>query len=531
MAYDKVKKNVYYDPPDEYPHSSRNHAEDFGEYFQPLGRLHHAAAHDRGVAAGLEVTGAAGAADVVIAAGAAVDLAGQLIVLSDAGHGDIGADPPNGNNNEQPVPVHLPLASQASKTVYVTIQFSQILRAAEGSGGRLEQVPWLRLQPTAGAGAYVDDGVSVILAIVVIDAAGNLSALKEADGALPFGRRAMGLPAGEVRVRRSRKNGNQLQETLSGRLKPGTGGGLQMTVPNAGDAITLAQDGGANCGSVELRTNAVLCKDGAGREVVRIDTNQAWIRIGAQGNEGDLLILDQNGNLGFAYDGDQCRLDIGAAKNAGHLYMRNSSTGITVHLDGNASSVNANNLNPYGQDAIDVGARFFRIHGWDLILDGRSGGNKRALVDWGNKLIINYNNDYANGVQVSGVLSDEHGVPLMGNPARKAASVGLFCNSNGTAVQDIDLGSPKQFTAFVSSVFIDPLVQFDTDNCVAAEVYQVDGNSTGTFLYGGDHTGPEGSDANMHAPIVKGVGQVIRFRARCFGPDCDFAAIGIVFYE
>ena len=44
-----------------------------------------------------------------------------------------------------------------------------------------------------------------------------------------------------------------------------------------------------------MRANAVVCKDGAGRDVVHIDTNNAWLRIGAQGNEGDLLVVTVNG--------------------------------------------------------------------------------------------------------------------------------------------------------------------------------------------------------------------------------------------
>jgi hypothetical protein len=129
------------------------------------------------------------------------------------------------------------------------------------------------------------------------------------------------------------------------------------------------------------------------------------------------------------------------------------------------------------------------------------------------------------------VLSDGQGVPLMGNPVGKMMATWLFCNSNGTVVRDLDLGSPRRFSAFVASVHIDPLVQFDRDNCVTVEVYQVDGNATGTFIYGADTLGPPGDDANAHAPVVAGVGQVIRFRARCFGPDCDFGAFGMVFYE
>src|SRR4051812_18275902 len=113
MAYEKVKISVYYDPPSEYPHSSRNHAEDIQDYVLPLGRMHNATLHDRGIAAGREVPGTAETPEVVIKPGTAIDGSGQFIALSPDGHGNIGADPPHGSNNEVQVPVHLPLASMA----------------------------------------------------------------------------------------------------------------------------------------------------------------------------------------------------------------------------------------------------------------------------------------------------------------------------------------------------------------------------------------------------------------------------------
>ena len=58
--------------------------------------------------------------------------------------------------------------------------------------------------------------------------------------------------------------------------------------------------------------------------------------------------------------------------------------------------------------------RFVRIHGWDLILDGRSEGNKRALVDANNKLVINWANDYANGVETPGKLWVKDNLRLSG---------------------------------------------------------------------------------------------------------------------
>lgn len=455
MGFDKVKNNVYFDSPSEFPHSSRNHFEDFHDYVLPLGRMHHAALHDRGIAAGLEVSGAPGAAAVVIEPGLAVDGAGQVIVLSAAGHGDIGSDPPNGSHQEVPVPVQLPLSAMASKTVYVTIQFAQILRALEGSGGRLEQVPWLRLQPTTGTGAYVDDGASVILAIATIDAAGNLTLLKEADGSLPFGRSTLGIPVDEVRVRRSHSIANKLQETPAGKLKAGTGGGLQMTVPSAGDSIAFMQDGGANFNSVEMRANSVVCKDGAGRAAVQISAAQASIGIGTHGI-------------------------------AGSLSANNASGQATVSVDGSSGSINANRLN----------------------------ASSGAI----GSLSVNQ-------------ITDRFGFTIMGNPARKVTYAWLFCNRNGTTVQDLDLGIARPFFAFVSLVMIDPEVAFDRDNAVAAEVYMVDGSPAFKWITGGDHWGGDGADSNCHAPATTGFGRVIRFRARNFGPDCVLAAVGVVFYE
>jgi hypothetical protein len=270
-----------------------------------------------------------------------------------------------------------------------------------------------------------------------------------------------------------------------------------------------------------------------------VDANNAVLSVGAQGNEGDFLVFDGNGHLGMAFDGDQCRLDIGATGNGGHLYMRNAQAGITMHLDGNNSSVNANNLNPWGQSAIDVGARFFRIHGWDLVLDGRSGGNKRALVDWNNKLAINFAGDYANGVevmsgmQVDGVLTDGSGTPLMGNPARKVFTGIALAQNNVPATVDIDLGRSTQFTAFGSFLVVDPLVTFDSDNAVSVEVYKVDGTETGATVWDGPggKFGPANADTNVHAPSVTGTGQVITFRMQAFGPDIGFVGMGIVFFE
>jgi hypothetical protein len=530
MPYDIIKKNVYFDPPSEYPHTSRNHAEDFQDYHLPLARLHHAAMHGRGIAAGLELTGAAGAVAVGVNAGVCVDGLGQMIVLSTTGQGDIGANPPAGTNNPQPVPVQVPLASQSGKKVYVTIQFSNINRVGEGSGGRLEQVPWIRLQPSSGAGAYVDDGSSVILGIVDITAAGLINTLAATDGALPYGRHASGLPASEIRIQRSVTAGTQADETLSGRLSAGSAGGLQLTVPNSGDSVVISQDGGTHCASVETRADTAIWKDSSGRDVVHIDSNNAWMRIGASGNEGDLVVQTGSGATGLAFDGSACRLDIGGPGSAGHLYMRNAAAGLTAHLDGSTGAVHSNTLATFGTSpTIDVNASFLHFHGADFCIDGRSGGNKRALVDWGNELIINFANDYANGVVVGGILKDNAGVPLMGNPVSKMETRWLYGN-NGSQSVDIDLGISRPFTAIGTLVFINSTTDFDYDNAVFVDIPAIDGVPTGLNRFGGN-LGPNGDPRNLRAVSVKSVGRFITVRVWAIGPDIEAQALGIVFYE
>jgi hypothetical protein len=532
MNYAKVKKNVYYDPPDEYPHSSRNHAEDFADCIVPLGDLHHGTVHDRGIAAGLEVSGALNAVEVAISAGVAVDGAGRMIVLSTTGHGDIGDNPALGNNNEVGLPVHLPLGTQANKTVYVTIQYSEILRPAEGSGGRLEQVPWLRLQPVSGVGAYVDDGSSVILAIVVINAAGALTQLKSEDGAIAFRRRSLGQSLDELRVRRPLKTGNQLAETVAARLNSGPSGGLQIGVSNAGDSIVLGKDDGNQCARVETHAGVVVCKDAAGREVVRVDANSALLRVGAQGNDGDFTVQDAKGNAALLFTSSNANLNIGTTQNEGNVVVRDASNNVGVRLDGDLSRVSTSNLNPIGdRNAIDVNARFFRIHGWDLVLDGRSGGNARALVDAGGKLILNFANDYPNGVQLGGVLRDPAGRALMGNPARKVDARFMFSSNGGFTTETVNFpGGPTQFFAYGALVLVNATTDFDYDNCVYMDIFMRDGAPTGSQITQGN-LGPPGDVRNMHSSIATGVASSITFRVASLGPDVQAVGIGVVFFE
>jgi hypothetical protein len=537
MAYDIIKKNVYFDPPDEYQHSSRNHAEDLKDFHVPMHKLHDAAVHGRGIASGLEVSGAAGAAELVIDPGVAVDGTGQMIVLasptsnqSNSGRGDISPQAP-GDLAPVAVPVHLPLAAFAGQKVYVTIQYSDILDPNEGSGGRQVQTPWIRLQPTSGVGAYVDNGGSVILAIASINAAGALTALAESDGALAYGRVTLGVPVSEVRVRRSLNSANKLQETPAGKLRAGVGGGLQLTVPAANDTISVQRENGQQLGTLDVRANTVQYRDSGNRDVFHFDANNSWLRIGALGNEGDLVILDQRGNEGMAFSSSTARLDIGTNQNPGHFNMRNTNATITMSIDGATGAVKTNSIVPFSGNQVTVTATQLHAHATDLILDGVSQNGNRALSDIGGRLVINRNNAYPNGVRIDGVLSDSSGFALMGNPARKVRVVFLFATRGSTDIQTIDLGSSKRFTAFTTTTLIDSESGFDRDNATSLDIFSIDGNQVGGNVNGGDHWGSPGASSNHKFALVSTSGRNITFRARCFGPDAVLAGLGIVFFE
>ena len=554
MAFEKVKRNQYFDPPTEFPHSSRNHAEDMEDFHLPMDRMHHAHLHDRGIARGLEVSGTIGGTEVVVNAGVAIDGEGRLIVLASTGNGDIGANPRVGDNEEVEVPVSLTTSTHADQTVYVTIQFSEILRIAEGSGGRREQVPWLRLQPVAGSEAFVDDGTSIILAIVVTDADGNLAELKSQDGALPFRRRLIGETTAELRIRRGDKVGDRVQEVVACKIGPKVGGGLEVTVPNIGDGVSIAKEGSGNFANFELRANTVAVKDGAGNDALKFDANSAVLSagtsgkagklsarneadqetigldgssgrltvgtdgqggslmvtdaagqeamrmdgataalsIGAAGRKGDLAVRNSDGESTFTVDGDDgdmvvhrkidaadreglrfdaaqaalhlgtadrggdlvvkdsqdreavkiagggatlsigatgndgqlvlrdsagrntmvlngesATLNVGISGNEGDLIVRDAGGAITGRIDGNTGMLKIKRIDPYG-DSLHVDAKYLRIHGWDLMLDGRSGRNNRALVDYNDLLVINHNSDYGKGVLINKLQLSHH---------------------------------------------------------------------------------------------------------------------------
>lgn len=100
-----------------------------------------------------------------------------------------------------------------------------------------------------------------------------------------------------------------------------------------------------------------------------------------------------------------------------------------------------------------------------------------------------------------------------------AYRVSLWSGSGGTGTATIDLGSARPFYAWCQINLIDSLNDFDRDNAVAVEIYQVDGARTAWRVSGGDHFGASNSATNVHEGALAGTGRRVTFRIRALHHD------------
>ncbi|HET9200693.1 MAG TPA: hypothetical protein VFO84_06935 [Dehalococcoidia bacterium] len=102
-------------------------------------------------------------------------------------------------------------------------------------------------------------------------------------------------------------------------------------------------------------------------------------------------------------------------------------------------------------------------------------------------------------------------------------------NGGGSGSATIDLGRNRSFLAWANVTMIDSLSDFDSDNAVVAEVFQVDGSETWKAVYGGAHWGSAGASSNVHQGAYVGFGRRVTFRIRSIhSSDLDSYGMGIV---
>jgi len=76
-------------------------------------------------------------------------------------------------------------------------------------------------------------------------------------------------------------------------------------------------------------------QDGAGRRVMHMDGHNAILRIGSQGNEGDIVVADASNRDVFRFDSNNAWLRVGASGNEGDIEVQDAAGRRVMHMDGN----------------------------------------------------------------------------------------------------------------------------------------------------------------------------------------------------
>jgi hypothetical protein len=328
MSVEQVKRSQYFNPPTtECPHSSRTHFEDWEEFHLPMARMHHAALHGRGVASGLAVSVQEAGTQVDVQPGVAVNGKGELIALAAEGQADVGADRPGEPGQQIDPPFRLSTTGRESGTHYLCIQFAQTLRFTEGSCGKLEQTPWLRLLPSAGDASPIEAGEAIVLALVEVDAAGAATVHDRVEG-LAHRRQLGGQGIGALRIRRTDTAGEAVADAPAGRIGAGDRGGLRFSVADAADAMILDRADGGRFSRLEVHADDV--------EVLGSLGLASW-RLGAGGSEPDPALelqplADDRSLRVVAHDGShvplQVRTSSSGERNAVYLAQTGGRVGI-----------------------------------------------------------------------------------------------------------------------------------------------------------------------------------------------------------
>ena len=552
---DADPNNPAFDPANVVPVAgSGSAALDTEQYYRPLEQLHGSGLHGAGIAFGLQISAMAGQPNVIVMPGLALDTGGRHIYLSVGGSAEIGpsADVPNTPPDLIPVTASgavLPTAGLAAGTYYVVAQWRETW-SAQGSNSNQNtdfytDTPWLRLVTAAG---YQPD-TQVILGQVVLEISGGVPVVQSAGygdvGGLQ--RTAVSLPAQALALKRAVTTSAPGADTASwGAVRARESGGVEIAVARGSDQVALVNDAGGNFSTLAVGANQATFGSAA-NPGINLNGAEATIFVGTPGNYGDVLVSDGAGHLAVALVGDTGHVIVGGPTLDGQVRVMNSGAADTMMLNGANGAAVVQRVSAFANSTIDVDGFYFHVHAADLALDGRSGNNNRALVDWGDLLIINFAGDYHQGVQVDSgmkVLGDHsvlgnlnfdgvltNGGQPLGDPVRKVHTATLLAESSfpGTGVGNvstaqIDLGKETEFTAFAFFNFVQNYVSVTYNAAGVAEVYEVDGQPTGQSLIGGPLNG-------ANTPVQIGKGRTIGFRVRTAHDSIEIQATIVVFSQ
>ncbi len=165
--------------------------------------------------------------------------------------------------------------------------------------------------------------------------------LKPINSALHYRRRLIGETIEELRIQRSGNVADTVQEIPSGKIGPGDGGGLSITVPDTGDNVLFAKEGNGDFRKLEIHANVGIKTNEPGTALeVSKDYTDAVIRAQTATSGNSLLSLLNNGNQEY---------QIVANRTSNRLEItRSGMVDAMMAFDPNNGSVGIGTTNPAG---------------------------------------------------------------------------------------------------------------------------------------------------------------------------------------
>lgn len=413
MPYPKIIRNRYrVGETDNRQHSSYHHEEDIRDFHLPLAALHQRHLHTWGICAGLEVSGVVGANTVTVQPGVAIDVEGRMIVLADNGKAQTQA------RELTNVPVVLALDG-LSGAHYVTLAYGENEQPQPGDTTRtypvnVQQAPLVRLEAAEG---FVDNGRTIILAVVTIDGEQRLAELRERLGESTQ-RRIVGQTVAEVAFQRPVTAANQVSATLAGQLRALPTGGLQLSVANSTDLIELRGANGDNFAELRIHAHATQVQGhltlqgalavgetlqvtgstelngGLAVDTVTADNfhllsatgRQQLLRVvaGNQPQDHAIHLLPDGGNIGIGTTQPGYKLDVQGTLNASELYINGAPFATFLPAPSQWTTLADGIAFPNGNIGIGTAtpAAKVQIEAGSLLINGENGG---LIVDEGGR--------------------------------------------------------------------------------------------------------------------------------------------------
>jgi peptidoglycan hydrolase-like protein with peptidoglycan-binding domain len=118
--------------------------------------------------------------------------------------------------------------------------------------------------------------------------------------------------------------------------------------------------------------------------------------------------------------------------------------------------------------------------------------------------------------------------PVVFAPGQPAVTVPVWAlkNTGGSGTVQVDLGATHRVLAWGQMMMVDSLTDADRDNAWAIEVFEVDGDRPGGYVFGGDHWGSDGAPCNVYSGAFAGRARRITFRATAIH-TADLDAFGV----